>query len=145
MPQIRQNLESVLESAIILSWAHLLQGHKSGSGSLHLEYDFSPRGTINSLQLWLSTVRGRWLLVGGLTAETQDCIQLEGWFKSADLGSNLQFILRNQTAFLPAHNYGRAGLLQIKSPTEDEIGTAAAAMKTARSFVDSISAQPAPA
>ena len=143
MSQINQTLESVLECAIVLSWAHLLQGHKSGSGSIHLEYDFSLAGTINSLKLWLSTGRGRWLLVGGLTADSQSSIQSEGWCKSADLSSNLEFILRNQGAFLPAHNYGRAGLLQIKSPTQEELETAAVAMKMARSFVGSISMQPA--
>lgn len=140
-PQVRQSLDRILECAVILSWADLLDDHRPGS--IHVEYAFSPRGTINTLKLWLSTARGRWHLVCGIETEFNNRIQSEDWCKSTDLASNLEFILRYQSAFLPPHNYGRAGLLQIENPTQAEIETAAVAMKAARSFVDSISQQPA--
>jgi hypothetical protein len=140
---VRPSLDRILESAIILSWADLLQSHRSGS--IHLEYVFGPEGSISTLKLWLSTVRGHWRLLCGIETKLNSCIQFEDCCKSADLASNLEFILRHQTAFLPLENYGRAGLLQIRYPTQDEIDTAAVAIKTARSFVDSISRQPATA
>lgn len=136
---LRPSLDRILESAVILSWADLFHGHRSGS--IHLEYAFGPDGSISTLKLWLSTVRGRWRLVCGVETEIDKCIQLEDWCTSAGLASNLEFILRHQTAFVPPRNYGRAGLLQIKSPTQDEIDTAVVAMNAARA--DSISNQPA--
>lgn len=135
--RFRHSLGSILESAVVLSWADLFEGHRLGS--IHVEYAFSPEGTIDKLKLWLSTVRGHWRLIGGLRTELNGRVQFEDRYMSADLASNLEFILHHQTAFSPLENYGRAGLLQIKNPTHDEIDIAAVAMKTARSFVDSIS------
>lgn len=136
-PRVRQNLGSILESAVVLSWADLLEGHRLGF--IHVEYAFSPEGTINKLELWSSTVRGHWRLIGGLGTELNGRLQFEERYMSADLASNLEFILHHQTAFSPLENYGRAGLLQIKNPTQDEIDIASVVMKTARSFVDSTS------
>jgi hypothetical protein len=140
---VRHTLGSILESAVALSWADLLEGHRPGS--IHVEYAFSPEGTINTLKLWLSTVRGHWRLIGGLGTELNGRIQFADGYRNADLASNLEFILHHQTSFSPLENYGRAGLLQIKNPTQEEIDIAAVAMKTARSFVDSISTPPATA
>lgn len=140
-PQLRQSLDRILEYAVILSWADLLDDHTPGS--IHVEYAFSPKGTINALKLWLSTARGRWHLVCGIETEFNSRIQFEDWCKSTDLASNLEFILRHQRSFSPPQNYGRAGLLQIENPTQEEIETAAVAMKAARSSVDSIATQPA--
>jgi hypothetical protein len=140
---VRQSLKWILECAVTLSWADLLEGNSTGS--IHVEYASSPEGSISTLKLWLSTVRGHWQLICGLGTEINSCIQFEGCCESAHLASNLEFILRHQTAFSPLENYGRAGLLQIRYPTQGEIDTAAVAMKTARSFVGSISGQPATA
>lgn len=135
-PRFRHSLGSILEYAVVLSWADLLESDRLGS--IHVECAFSPEGTINNLKLWLSTVRGHWRLIGGLGTELNGRVQFEDRYMSADLASNLEFILHHQTAFSPLENYGRAGLLQIKNPTHDEIDIAAVAMKTARSFVNSI-------
>lgn len=140
-PRFSHSLGSILEYAVVLSWADLLESHRLGS--IHLEYAFSPEGTINKLELWLSTVRGHWHLIGGLGTELNARVHFEDRYMSADLASNLEFILHHQTAFSPLENYGRAGLLHIKNPTRDETDIAAVAMNSARSFVDSISTRPA--
>ena len=55
-----QNLERVLESAVVASWANLMRG--ADRGLIHIEYGFCPRGTLDYLQLWASIMRGYWLL-----------------------------------------------------------------------------------
>jgi len=140
---VRPGFDQILESAVILSWVDLLPDRRPGS--IHVEYVFGPEGNISTLKLWLSTVRGRWRFLCGVETGINSCIQFEDCCKSADLSSNLEFILRYQAAFPPPQNYGRAGLLQIKDPTQNEIDIATDTMKTARSFVDSFWTQPATA
>ena len=55
-----QNLERILESAVVVSWTDLLRGDKSGL--IHIEYGFAPSGTLDYLQVWSSITRGYWLL-----------------------------------------------------------------------------------
>jgi hypothetical protein len=140
---VRPSFDQILESVVILSWVDLLPYHRSGS--IHVEYVFGAEGNISTLKLWLSTVRGRWRLLCGVETKINSCLQFEDCCKSGDLSSNLEFILRYQAAFPPPQNFGRAGLLQIKDPTQNEIATAVDIVKTARSFVDSFWTQPATA
>jgi len=55
-----QNLERVLESAVVASWADLMRGRQNGL--IHIEYGFAASGTLDHLQVWSSIKRGYWLL-----------------------------------------------------------------------------------
>ena len=45
----KQNLERVLESAIVVWWADLMRG--SPSGLIHIEYDSAPAGTLDYVKV----------------------------------------------------------------------------------------------
>src|SRR5438477_9155639 len=55
-----QDLERVLQSAIVVSWADLMHGVQTGL--IHIEYGFATGGTLDYLKLWSSVSRGHWLL-----------------------------------------------------------------------------------
>ncbi len=55
-----QNLERILQSAIIVSWADLTRGSKPCL--IHVEFGLAPSGTLDYLQVWSSVTRGYWLL-----------------------------------------------------------------------------------
>ena len=59
-PKRLQDLDRVLESAMVVSWRDLIHGMQNGL--VHIEYGFSPSGTLDDLQVWSSTRRGYWLL-----------------------------------------------------------------------------------
>jgi hypothetical protein len=55
-----QNLERLLESAVVGSWADLMRG--AHSGLIHIEYGFAPSRTLHYRQVRSSITRGHWLL-----------------------------------------------------------------------------------
>lgn len=59
-PKAKQNLEGIFESAVRASWGDLMPG--SQSGLVHVEYGYSPSGSVDLLQIWSSTRRGYWRL-----------------------------------------------------------------------------------
>ncbi len=87
---------------------------------MQVNYEFSLKGDIDSLALWLSIGRGHWYLVCQYGLRTDKSVQFQNGYSSADLARNLDFIMQHQDNFLPLHNYGRAGLLQIQKPTPEE-------------------------
>ena len=143
-PNIAQSLDLVLQSAIILGWTDVVRD--ATSGLLHLEYAFAPDGSLDCLKLWSSVSRGHWRLVCTYwmspSALHGSGLHFEDGFRSDGLAQNLEFIMRHQPAFVPSPNFGRTGLLQIQSPTEEVIRAATNSVRDAYCRVNSFSAKP---
>jgi hypothetical protein len=118
----RQALDKILESTIVQSWSELSESRECNS--MQVNYEFSLKGDIDSLALWLSIARGHWYLVCRYGLHTDNSVQFQNGYRSADLARNLDLIMKHQDNFLPLHNYGRAGLLQIQKPTQEEVDMA---------------------
>ena len=133
----------MLECAVAVSWTDLLPSGKSGL--IHVDYCFSPNGYIESLKLWLSTIRGHWQLACeyrmAMSTDHNCGVRFEQGHKSEELACNLEFIMQHQDSFLPALNHGRNGLLQVHAPTPPETETASLTIVGARLELDSIPAE----
>jgi hypothetical protein len=138
-----QNLDRVLESAIVVSWADLMRGAQSGL--IHIEYGFSPGGTLDYLQVWSSITRGYWLLACSYWMSASKLhgsgVHFDNGYQSEGLAHILGVVMQHQNAFALPPNLGRQGLLQITTPTEIESRAAAASMKDAVDCVSSALAQ----
>jgi hypothetical protein len=137
-----QNLDRVLEAAVVVTWPDLIPG--ADSGIVHVEYDFGSRGSIAFLQVWLSQTRGVWHLVysySGSTFDQRD-IQFDNNDCSQRLAETLDSVMHHQDAFLPPPNLGRQGLLQITTPAEKERAAAAISIKEALDQVASAELAP---
>jgi hypothetical protein len=126
-----QDLDRVLEAAVVVTWPDLIA--VGDSGIVHLEYDFGARGNITFLQVWLSQTRGVWHLVYSYFGSTFDQrgIQFENGYRSPRLAETLNSVMHHQDAFLPPPNLGRPGLLQITTPSEKERVAAAISIREA--------------
>jgi hypothetical protein len=128
-----QNLEQVLESAVVVSWADLMRGVRSGM--VHIEYGFSPSGTLDHLQVWSSIKRGYWLLACSYwmsPSQLHDTgIHFDNGYQSEGFAHILAVVMQHQNAFALPPNLGRQGLLQITTPTEKESMAAAASIRDA--------------
>src|SRR5690349_11451577 len=117
-----QSLERTLESAVIVSWADLMQGAQSGL--IHIEYGFALPGTLDYLKVWSSPSRGRWLLACEYwmseSAFHSVGVRFDNGYESAGLSNVLEHVMQHQACFLLPENMGRAGLLQIPNPTEED-------------------------
>ena len=134
-----QNLERVLESAVVANWADLMRGRQSGS--IHVEYGFLPNGTLDYLQVWSSRTRGYWLLACSYWMSASKLhdkgVHFDNGYQSEGLARNLAVVMQHQHAFALPPNLGRQGLLQITNPTETESVAAAASMRDAFDSVSS--------
>ena len=128
------NLERILESAVVVSWADLMRGAETGL--IHIEYGFAPTGTLDYLKIWSSITRGHWLLACEywMSANTfhDSGIRFDNGYESERLSNILERVMQHQTSFLLPENMGRQGLLQIATPTEED---RLAAGKWIRDFV----------
>ena len=140
-----QNFERVLESAVVVSWKDLFRGTETGL--IHIEYGFSPSGTLDYLQVWSSVRRGYWLLACSYwmsASKLHDTgVHFDNGYQSEDLASILAVVMQHQTSFALPPNLGRQGLLQIITPTEKESIAAAASIRNAfdcasSTFVDTL-------
>jgi len=138
--EAKQNLEQVLESAVIVSWTELMRGAQSGL--IHIEYGFVPSGTLDYLQVWSSVTRGHWLLACAywMSASTfHDAgAHFDNGYQSKGLADILEAVMQNQNSFALPPDLGRQGLLQITMPTEEESTIAAASVREAQDRVNSI-------
>ena len=141
----KQSLERVLESAIVVSWSDLVRD--SQTGLIHIEYTFAPAGTLDSLQVWASLTRGRWLLVCSYcTADATHHgigVRFENGYKSEGLAHILYLVMQHQGDFALPTNLGRQGLLQISTPTHEEDAAAGMLVRETLDRLDSIVAEPA--
>jgi hypothetical protein len=138
------NLERILESAVVISWADLTRG--TPTGLIHIEYGFAAGGTLDYLKVWSSLTRGHWLLACEywMSANTFHGIgvRFENGYESEGLARILEFVMQHQNSFLLPPNLGRQGLLQIPTPTEEESAAAAIAVNEAIHSFGSLLAQP---
>lgn len=122
------NLEKILESAVVVCWADLMRN--TPTGLIHTEYGFAADGTLDYLKVWSSLSRGHWLLACAywMSANTFHAagICFENGYKSEGLAHILETTMQNQNWFVLPPNLGRQGLLQISTPTAEQIAAAAA-------------------
>src|ERR1700757_2078997 len=128
-----QNIERVLESAVVVSWADLMRGVQGGL--VHIEYGFSPIGTLDYLQVWSSIKRGYWLLACSYWMSPSKVhgsgVHFDNGSQSERLAHILTVVMQHQSAFALPSSLGRQGLLQITTPTEKESMAAAASIRAA--------------
>ena len=124
-----QNLDKILESAVVANWSELMRGEQSGV--IHVEYGFVPTGTLDYVQVWSCITRGHWLLACAWTSDsTSDGtgVHFENGYESEGLAHILELVMTHQNVFdLPA-SVGRARLLQIATPNPEETTAAAASI-----------------
>jgi hypothetical protein len=139
-----QNLDQVLESAVIANWADLMRGAQSGL--IHVEYGFVPAGTLDYLQVWSSITRGHWLLACayrmGASTFQETGVYFENGYESEGLAHILELVVAHQNAFALPPNLSRAGLLQIATPTQNQTSAAVASVSDAFGHVSSAVADP---
>jgi hypothetical protein len=129
----KQNLERVLESAIVVSWADLMRG--APSGLIHIEYDLTPAGTLDYVKVWSSISRGQWLLACEYWMSPSNFhdtgVRFDNGYHSEALAHTVDFVMQHQTEFSLPADLGRQGLLQISTPTQEESTAAATAVTQA--------------
>ena len=117
-PDEKQNLDRILESAIVVSWADLMRDAQTGL--IHIEYGFAPTGTLDYLKVWSSLTRGHWLLACEywMSASTfhGTGVRFDNGYESEGLAHILEFVMQHQSEFDLPTNRGRQGLLQISTP-----------------------------
>jgi len=140
-----QSLERVLESAVVASWADLVRGAQTGL--IHIEYGFAPGGTLDYLKLWSSITPGHWLLACEYWMTTSTFhnrgVCFDNGYQSEGLAHILESVMQHQDKFSLPTDFGRQGLLQIPTPTEEESTAAAASVSEAFDRLGSVLAQPA--
>ena len=144
-PDENQSLERALESAIIASWTDLMHGAQRGL--VHVEYGFAPTGTLDYLKVWSSITRGHWLLACeywmSATAFHDTGVRFDNGYESEGLAHILEVVMQHQNSFVLPPNFGRQGLLQMSTPTEEESGLAAISVNQAIHSLASPLPQPA--
>ena len=139
------NLERILESAVVISWADLTRG--TPTGLIHIEYGFAADGTLDYLKVWSSLTRGHWLLACEYWMSANMFhsagVGFENEYKSEGLAHILEIAMKHQNSFILPPNLGRQGLLQISTPTPEESAAAAATINVAFGRLDSTVEPPA--
>jgi hypothetical protein len=142
-PEEKQNLERVLESAIVVSWADLMRG--APSGLVHIKYGFTPTGTLDCVQVWSSISRGQWLLACEywMSASTfhGTGVRFDNGYNSEGLAHILESVMQHQMAFSLPADLGRQGLLQISTPTQEESTLADTSVSEAYDRISSVLAE----
>ena len=140
----KQDLERILESAVIVSWADLMRG--APTGLVHIKYGFAPTGTLDYLNVWSSISRGQWLLACEYwmspSAVHGTGVRFENGYNSEGLAHILESVMQHQMAFSLPADLGRQGLLQISTPTQEESAAAATAVSEACGRISSVLAEP---
>ena len=130
------NLERILESAVVISWADLTRGTPSGLiGLIHIEYGFAAGGTLDYLKVLSSPTRGHWFLVCDYWMSANNShsagIRFENEYQSEGLAQILEVAMQHQNSFVLPQDLGRQGLLQISTPTAEESVAAVALINLA--------------
>ena len=136
------NFDQILESAIVASWASLMRG----TASIHIEYDVTPSGALDFLQIWSCITRGHWLLVceyQRAALESRGGLRFHNGYQSEDLARILEAVIAHPKAFILPQKLDRAGLLQIATPTKKESIAAAIAVNEALHRINSALPEPA--
>ena len=139
-----QNFDQILESAVLANWVDLMRGARSGL--IHVEYGFAASGTLDHLQVWSSITRGHWLLACAYRMPASGShvtgVHFHNGYASESLAHVLELVIAHQNAFAAPRNLDRAGLLQIATPTQQEISAATASVSEAFDHITSAFADP---
>ncbi len=139
------SLEQTIEASIVVSWADLMRGAEIGL--IHVEYGFTPTGTLDYLKVWSSITRGHWLLACEywMSANTFHAagVRFDNGYASEGLAHILESVMQHQNSFVLPPNLGRQGLLQIPTPTQAESAVAAVLVNETVHGLGSPLAQPA--
>jgi len=142
---VNQSLEQSLESAVVMCWVDLMHGAQAGL--IHIEYGFASTGTIDYLKVWSSVSRGHWLLACEYWMSESTFhgagVRFDNGYESEQLAHILELVMRHQNAFVLPANLGRQGLLQIETPTKEEIATSSDWVREAFDRLGSTLALPA--
>ena len=142
-----QDLERILESAVVASWPDLTSNIKSGL--MQIEYSFAAAGTLEYLKVWSSITRGHWLLACTYWMSASRFhdkgVHFDNNYSSEGLANTLDFVMQHQNAFVLPENLGRQGLLQIPAPTQEDSVASTKLLAEAFAHVESQLAQPAAA
>ena len=127
------DIERILESAVVISWADLMRDAQTGL--IHIEYGFAPTDTLDYLKVWASLTRGHWLLACEYWMSESTFhgtgVTFDNGYESEGLAHILEFVMQHQSEFALPSNRGRQGLLQISTPTQEESAAAAASVNEA--------------
>jgi hypothetical protein len=133
MSMNHDSFDRLLESAVVASWSDLVRGVPAGL--VHVEYDFTTNGALDYLQVWSCIVRGHWLMVCGYQRARPELhgngVQFHNGYQSEDLARMLELVILHQKAITVPGNFGRAGLLQISTPTQAASEAAAVSVNEA--------------
>jgi hypothetical protein len=136
------NLDRILESAVVISWADLTRSIPTGL--IHIEYGFAVGGTLDYLKVLSSVARGHWLLACQYWMSANPFhgagVSFENGYKSEGLAHILEVTMQHQNWLVLPPNLGRRGLLQISPPTAEEIADAEALVNVAFDRLASLSA-----
>jgi hypothetical protein len=139
-----RNLDRILEAAVVASWADLMRAAQTGL--VHIEYGFAPSGTLECLQIWSSITRGHWLLACEYWMSAfkfHDAgVHFHNGYQSESLARILESVMQHQSAFALPPNLGRQGLLEIRTPSEEESTVAASSVSEAFDHVNSALTEP---
>ena len=140
-----QSLDRALECAIVLSWPDL--AHGAQADLIHIEYAFTPTGTLDYLKVWSSIARGHWLLACEYWTSANTIhgtgVRFENGYQSEGLAHILEYVMQHQNSFVLPPNPGRQVLLQISTPTLEESAAAAALITEVFERLTSTFAKPA--
>lgn len=136
------NFNRILESAIVASWASLMRG----TASIHIEYDVTPSGALDYLQIWSCITRGHWLLVceyQRAALESRGGLRFHNGYQSEDLARILEAVIAHPKSFILPQKLDRARLVQIATPTKKESTAAAATVSDVLDRINSAPPEPA--
>jgi len=121
-PVVPLQLEHILTSAVVLNWNALTQ---SAAGRVRVEYHIGLDGSVEYLKLWTSA-REYWSLICDFSVHPgwSDGPRFSNGFHSRSLGRLLQSIVMNQGLFGHALQPNSNGMLEIGTPTLEDIGDA---------------------
>jgi len=117
-----QNLEEMLEAVVVVSWDDIVPTGKIAT--VHVQYRFAGDHSLANLQIWVSEIRGHWLLVceysGVPSARKEIHLAFSSTYRSDLLAQLLEFVVEHQSAFARSPELNRDSLVQVQMPTDDE-------------------------
>jgi hypothetical protein len=121
--------------------------HSAEAGLIHIEYGFTPAGTLDYLKVWSSITRGHWLLACEyrMTGSTfhGTGVRFDNGYESEGLAHVLDIVMQHQMEFTVPANLGRQGLLQVSTPTQEESTKASKQVREAFDHLGLTFAEPA--
>ena len=144
--KVTQSLERMLEYAVRMSWKDLMRGAQTGL--IHIEYGFAAGGSLDYLKFLSSINRGHWLLAAeywALSSKSHSVgVHFDNGYESETLKRIVDSLMQHQTEFSLPVDFGRQGLLQVATPTQEESVVASALVNETLHRLDSL-AELAPA